>query len=224
PHAQRRFSEIPVSKGSCLGEGHAPSLPGSDTLLCLRDFAKSTIILNQNKRLASKLPFPPVGRLSSKSRWNREAAPAKIEAPRGSGGTGRRARLRILWPKGRGGSNPSFRTNLSLTFSLSTDSCLRVVRIHPRAVRRRCIAPPAHVAHIKLHQRMHFPHCRTPATRPCVMKAAVLSGLEMIIVHHELPDDFHLLSLMPVDSVKRPVRVSRVSRIGRHLRHNTFLL
>jgi hypothetical protein len=28
----------------------------------------------------------------------------------GSGGTGRRARLRILWPKGRGGSNPSFRT------------------------------------------------------------------------------------------------------------------
>ena len=29
----------------------------------------------------------------------------------GSGGTGRRARLRILWPKGRGGSNPSFRTN-----------------------------------------------------------------------------------------------------------------
>src|SRR6266403_2322340 len=31
----------------------------------------------------------------------------------GSGGTGRRARLRILWPKGRGGSNPSFRTSLS---------------------------------------------------------------------------------------------------------------
>src|SRR5260370_33935324 len=30
--------------------------------------------------------------------------------PRGSGGTGRRARLRILWPKGRGGSTPSFRT------------------------------------------------------------------------------------------------------------------
>ena len=108
-----------MSKGSCLGEGHAPSLPGSDTLLCLRDFAKSTIILNQNKRLASKLPFPPVGRLSSKSRWNREAAPAKIEAPRGSGGTGRRARLRILWPKGRGGSNPSFRTKLSDKESLA---------------------------------------------------------------------------------------------------------
>jgi hypothetical protein len=32
----------------------------------------------------------------------------------GSGGTGRRARLRILWPKGRGGSNPSFRTNISI--------------------------------------------------------------------------------------------------------------
>src|SRR5438309_5365403 len=32
----------------------------------------------------------------------------------GSGGTGRRARLRILWPKGRGGSNPSFRTKTSL--------------------------------------------------------------------------------------------------------------
>ena len=32
----------------------------------------------------------------------------------GSGGTGRRARLRILWPKGRGGSNPSFRTNDSI--------------------------------------------------------------------------------------------------------------
>src|SRR5882757_9319815 len=31
----------------------------------------------------------------------------------GSGGTGRRARLRILWPKGRGGSNPSFRTKIS---------------------------------------------------------------------------------------------------------------
>src|SRR6267142_4137325 len=31
----------------------------------------------------------------------------------GSGGTGRRARLRILWPKGRGGSNPSFRTKFS---------------------------------------------------------------------------------------------------------------
>src|SRR5579864_1088498 len=30
----------------------------------------------------------------------------------GSGGTGRRARLRILWPKGRGGSNPSFRTSI----------------------------------------------------------------------------------------------------------------
>src|SRR6267142_4373519 len=29
----------------------------------------------------------------------------------GSGGTGRRARLRILWPKGRGGSNPSSRTS-----------------------------------------------------------------------------------------------------------------
>src|SRR4029077_20000069 len=28
----------------------------------------------------------------------------------GSGGTGRRARLRILWPKGRGGSTPSSRT------------------------------------------------------------------------------------------------------------------
>jgi hypothetical protein len=32
----------------------------------------------------------------------------------GSGGTGRRARLRILWPKGRGGSTPSFRTNNSI--------------------------------------------------------------------------------------------------------------
>ncbi len=32
----------------------------------------------------------------------------------GSGGTGRRARLRILWPKGRGGSTPSFRTMPSL--------------------------------------------------------------------------------------------------------------
>src|SRR5580658_2549527 len=33
---------------------------------------------------------------------------------RGSGGTGRRAGLRILWPKGREGSTPSFRTNLLL--------------------------------------------------------------------------------------------------------------
>ena len=30
----------------------------------------------------------------------------------GSGGTGRRASLRSLWPQGRGGSNPLFRTNL----------------------------------------------------------------------------------------------------------------
>ena len=30
----------------------------------------------------------------------------------GSGGTGRRARLRILWPKNRGGSSPLSRTNL----------------------------------------------------------------------------------------------------------------
>ena len=37
----------------------------------------------------------------------------------GSGGTGRRARLRILWPKGRGGSNPSFRTKLSDKESLA---------------------------------------------------------------------------------------------------------
>ena len=29
----------------------------------------------------------------------------------GSGGTGRRASLRSLWPQGRGGSNPLFRTN-----------------------------------------------------------------------------------------------------------------
>lgn len=35
----------------------------------------------------------------------------------GSGGTGRRARLRILWPKGRGGSNPSFRTTFLIQFS-----------------------------------------------------------------------------------------------------------
>jgi len=35
---------------------------------------------------------------------------------RGSGGTGRRAGLRILWPKGRGGSTPSFRTKKSASW------------------------------------------------------------------------------------------------------------
>ena len=38
---------------------------------------------------------------------------------RGSGGTGRRARLRILWPKGRAGSTPVSRTNLSKKESLA---------------------------------------------------------------------------------------------------------
>ena len=38
---------------------------------------------------------------------------------RGSGGTGRRAGLRILWPKGRGGSTPSFRTKVSDQENLS---------------------------------------------------------------------------------------------------------
>ena len=36
-----------------------------------------------------------------------------LTPPCGSGGIGRRAGLRILWPKGRGGSTPSFRTNLT---------------------------------------------------------------------------------------------------------------
>ncbi len=46
----------------------------------------------------------------AKSRWNRATPTDRMELRCGSGGTGRRARLRILWPKGRGGSNPSFRT------------------------------------------------------------------------------------------------------------------
>src|SRR5213594_2686053 len=37
----------------------------------------------------------------------------------GSGGTGRRAGLRILWPQGRGGSTPSFRTSRSKEERLS---------------------------------------------------------------------------------------------------------
>src|SRR5216683_6235877 len=48
--------------------------------------------------------LPAIARLHAVVEWNHHC---------GSGGTGRRARLRILWPKGRGGSNPSFRTNLS---------------------------------------------------------------------------------------------------------------
>src|SRR5260370_30663917 len=48
--------------------------------------------------------LPAIARLHAVVEWKHHC---------GSGGTGRRARLRILWPKGRGGSNPSFRTNLS---------------------------------------------------------------------------------------------------------------
>src|SRR5690349_8935101 len=71
---------------------------------------------------------------------------------------------------------------------------------------------------------MHFPNCRPPAASPRASKAAVRSGLEMKIVHHELPDNFHLLSLVRVDSVKRPIRVPRVPRIRRHLRDDALLL
>src|SRR6266704_447310 len=48
--------------------------------------------------------LPAIARLHAVVEWDHHC---------GSGGTGRRARLRILWPKGRGGSNPSFRTTLS---------------------------------------------------------------------------------------------------------------
>src|SRR5690349_20966657 len=78
-------------------------------------FPNPQVSLTKTSAFLPNSHFPAVRGLSSKSRWNREAALAKIEAPRGSGGTGRRARLRILWPKGRGGSNPSFRTNTLLS-------------------------------------------------------------------------------------------------------------
>jgi hypothetical protein len=44
----------------------------------------------------------------------------------GRGGTGRRARLRILWPKGLGGSSPSARTipNRSITFQGFFGNCV----------------------------------------------------------------------------------------------------
>ena len=41
-----------------------------------------------------------------------ENSDAKRDHVCGSGGIGRRAGLRILWPQGRGGSTPPFRTNL----------------------------------------------------------------------------------------------------------------
>ena len=43
-----------------------------------------------------------------------ENSDAKRDHVCGSGGIGRRAGLRILWPQGRGGSTPPFRTNLLL--------------------------------------------------------------------------------------------------------------
>jgi hypothetical protein len=44
--------------------------------------------------------------------YNSKFQPVVFSSSCGSGGTGRRASLRSLWPQGRGGSNPLFRTNL----------------------------------------------------------------------------------------------------------------
>jgi hypothetical protein len=51
---------------------------------------------------------------SSKLATFAENGDAKRDHLCGSGGIGRRAGLRILWPQGRGGSTPPFRTNLRL--------------------------------------------------------------------------------------------------------------
>ena len=45
-----------------------------------------------------------------------ENSDAKRDHVCGSGGIGRRAGLRILWPQGRGGSTPPFRTSARLCF------------------------------------------------------------------------------------------------------------
>jgi hypothetical protein len=52
----------------------------------------------------------------------------------GSGGTGRRASLRSLWPQGRGGSSPLFRTNARFVQKIRYSAGLRpqVVALRPR--------------------------------------------------------------------------------------------
>src|SRR5712664_2117314 len=111
-----------------LGRAHRPGGGTSQAVLF-----STTILCSHLRRLSSTI----AGLLAVARPWegleNRSGAailkPVEWKHHCGSGGTGRRARLRILWPKGRGGSNPSFRTNFSVpNSSIVLDS--RVGRGH----------------------------------------------------------------------------------------------
>src|ERR1700751_3518303 len=77
----------------------------------------------------------------------------------GSGGTGRRARLRILWPKNRGGSSPLSRTISSLA-------------VPPSAARARISLPKS------LHPRLNCPQTLRKSSRS-PMERSVASLLSL---------------------------------------------
>lgn len=64
---------------------------------------------------------------------------------------------------------------------------------------------------------MNLPNRGTPAAHPWIVKTAVVFGDEMVVIHHQLADDFYLLSLEGLDFVNGPVWVMRAN-VRRHLR------
>src|SRR5881296_2753364 len=91
------YALAPASKSSAILPGEIP--PQNPA----RNPARNPNGLSIPSQRHCTLGLPATARLHAVVEWSYHC---------GSGGTGRRARLRILWPKGRGGSNPSFRTNL----------------------------------------------------------------------------------------------------------------
>ena len=69
---------------------------------------KMDVLLSIVKGKGVSNEFAPPSKLATFT----ENSDAKRDNVCGSGGIGRRAGLRILWPQGRGGSTPPFRTNL----------------------------------------------------------------------------------------------------------------
>src|SRR2546426_4463203 len=93
----------------------------------------------------------------------------------------------------------------------------------PVAVRGTCCASTAGLTHKELSYRVYFPGRGAPTARVGVLlqECAVISGIHVPVVQHELPDDLHLFAPLAVQAGHRPFRIAGMRR---HFHDNAGLL